>query len=109
MTCEMYRNLPVYRYALFRNATTPNCLPRLTSTDQWHVVKQSLERLLVMEVYEPDCLETSLVSLRAVLAANSNISCILLDSINTFYHQVKERWAQVFCQAETRALVPDPH
>lgn len=62
---------------------------RLTSTDQWHIVKQSLERLLVMEVYDPDSLETSLVSLKNILMANSGISCILVDSINTFYQQVR--------------------
>ncbi len=61
---------------------------RLTSTDQWHIVKQSLERLVVMEVYDPDSLETSLVALNNLLMANSSISCILVDSINTFYQQV---------------------
>jgi hypothetical protein len=60
----------------------------LTSTDQWQVVKQSLERLLVVETYEPDTLETSLITLKTILISNSNISCILVDSINTFYHQV---------------------
>jgi hypothetical protein len=64
---------------------------RLTSADQWQVVKQSLERLLMIEAYEPDTLETSLIALKSILASNSNISCILVDSINTFYHQVMKQ------------------
>lgn len=76
---DHYRSLPVNRRKT----------ERLTSTDQWQVVKQSLERLLVLEAATgPDSLETSLIALRGILATNSNISCILIDSINTFYHQV---------------------
>ena len=56
-------------------------LIRLTSTDQWHIVKESLERLLVMEVYDADSLESTLIFLKNIVFVNSNISCILVDNI----------------------------
>lgn len=43
---------------------------------------------MVLEAYEPDSLETSLIAIKSILLSNSSISCILVDSINTFYHQV---------------------
>jgi hypothetical protein len=64
-------------------------LIRLTSTDQWHIVKESLERLLVMEVYDADSLESTLIFLKNIVFVNSNISCILVDNIDTFYQQVR--------------------
>merc|ERR1719483_1552805 len=52
---------------------------RITSSMQWDIVKGALERLLVMNVYTPDHLEISLLSLQNVL----------MNGINSFYHQVR--------------------
>jgi hypothetical protein len=52
-------------------------------------VKESLERLLVMEVYDADSLESTLIFLKNIVFVNSNISCILVDNIDTFYQQVR--------------------
>jgi len=62
---------------------------RITSSMQWEIVKGALERLLVMNVYTPDNLEISLLSLQNVLMDNTTISAVLINGINSFYHQVK--------------------
>merc|ERR1712192_32360 len=46
---------------------------RMNSSLQWEVVKGSLERLLVMNVYSPDNLEISLLSLQTVLVDNASV------------------------------------
>ena len=77
---------------------------RITSSMQWDIVKGALERqvhmvcflmkliflfrLLVMNVYTPDHLEISLLSLQNVLIDNTTISAVLINGINSFYHQV---------------------
>jgi len=63
---------------------------RITSSMQWDIVKGALERLLVMNVYTPDHLEISLLSLQNVLMDNTTISAVLINGINSFYHQVRE-------------------
>lgn len=62
---------------------------RITSAEQWDLVRESLARILVMEVFNPDCLEVTLLSLQSVLEENTNISCVILLGLNSFYQQVK--------------------
>jgi hypothetical protein len=61
---------------------------RLTSADQWQIVKKSLERVLIMEAYSPNTLEVGLIALKNILNGNHNISLVLISGINTFFHQV---------------------
>jgi len=60
---------------------------RLTTKDQWEIVKRSLERILMLHMYKPSSLEASLVGLTKILEVNQNISLVLINSINSFYHQ----------------------
>jgi len=60
---------------------------RLTSMDQWQIVKRSLERVLFMHICKPADFEISAIALGNILTANLNISLVLINSINTFYHQ----------------------
>jgi len=62
---------------------------RINSTIQWDIVKGALERLLVMNVFTPDSLEISLLSLQNVLMDNTSVSAVLVNGINSFYHQVR--------------------
>jgi len=62
---------------------------RLTSSDQWEIVKASLERIHIMEVFTPSCLEISIISISNILSGNNNIACVILDSISAFYYQVR--------------------
>ena len=43
---------------------------RITSADQWNIVKTSLERLHVMDVFNPDSLEVSLLSVQVIVMFN---------------------------------------
>lgn len=63
---------------------------RLTSRDQWEIVKRSLERVLILNVNKPSKFEISLVGLKKVFEANQSISLVIINSINTFFHQVSE-------------------
>jgi len=60
---------------------------RLTSLDQWQIVKRSMERVLILEVYTPTVMEANIVKLRKILDGNQSISLVLISSINTFFHQ----------------------
>jgi len=62
---------------------------RINSTRQWEIVKSALERLLVMNIYSPDNLEISLLYLQNVLTDNTSISAVLVNGINSFFHQVR--------------------
>lgn len=62
---------------------------RINSSLQWDIVKGALERLLVMNIYSPDNLEISLLSLQNVLIDNTSVSAVLINGINSFYHQVR--------------------
>jgi len=62
---------------------------RINSTLQWDIVKGALERLLVMNIYTSDNLEISLLSLQNVLIDNTSVSAVLINGINSFYHQVR--------------------
>jgi len=61
---------------------------RLTSKDQWQIVKKSLERILLLEVFSSDTLEICVSGLRRLVSCNSNISLVFINSINTFFRQV---------------------
>lgn len=61
---------------------------RLTSSDQWAVVKASLSRLFLLTVFSPDSLEVTLVSLHSLLLENTCVSLVLISGVNSFYHQV---------------------
>jgi len=62
---------------------------RINSTLQWEAVKGSLERILIMEVFTPDQLEISILSLQNVLMDNIRISAVLIAGVNSFFHQVR--------------------
>ena len=64
---------------------------RVTSREQWDLVKQSLARLHVMEPFTSLSLEVSLLSLQSVLHQNTNLACVVLAGINTFFHQVRHQ------------------
>ena len=61
---------------------------RLTSTDQWNIVKNSLSRLFIINVYNPDIFEISLISLSNLIMENAAVSAIIIFGVNSFYHQV---------------------
>jgi len=73
-----YRTLP-------REARTRD--KRITSTDQWNIVKTSLERLHVMDVFSPDNMEVSLLSIQDIVVGNENIAAVFVDSVSAFYQQ----------------------
>jgi len=62
---------------------------RLTSSDQWEIVKSSLERIHIMEVFTPNSLDISIISISNILSGNTNVSCVIIDSISAFYYQVR--------------------
>ena len=45
-------------------------------------------RLFMMDIFTPDQLEISLLSLQNILVDNITISAVLINGINSFYHQV---------------------
>ena len=60
---------------------------RLTSSDQWDVVKASLSRLFLLSVFSPDNLEITLLSVHNLLLENTCVSLVLILGANSFYHQ----------------------
>jgi len=62
---------------------------RINSAMQWEIVKGALERLFMMDIFTPDQLEISLLSLQNILVDNITISAVLINGINSFYHQVR--------------------
>jgi len=62
---------------------------RMTAVKQWEAVRSALSRLLMVHVYTPDSLETSILNLENILAENTNISAVILLGLNAFYHQVQ--------------------
>jgi len=61
---------------------------RINSNLQWEIVKSSLERLLIMDIYSPENLEVSLLSLHDVIMSNISISAVIINGINSFFHKV---------------------
>jgi len=62
---------------------------RLTSADQWEIVKTGLSRFYLVNVYSPENLEITLLSLNDTLLENPSISAIFILGANAFYHQVQ--------------------
>jgi len=60
---------------------------RLTSADQWEIVKTALSRFFLVNVYSPENLEITLLSLNNTLMENPSISAVFILGVNAFYHQ----------------------
>jgi len=61
---------------------------RINSTEQWHIVKRSLDRLQILEVFSPESLDLTLASLHRLCRINYNVNFVVINSINTFYQEV---------------------
>jgi len=64
-------------------------MKRINSTMQWDIVKEALKRLYIMDIFDPVTLEVSLLSLQNIVVENTCISAVLINGINSFYHQVR--------------------
>ena len=62
---------------------------RLTSGQQWEVVKEALQRVTVLRAYSKEELELSLHWLPSLLEQQPNTSCVLLTGITSFFHQAR--------------------
>ena len=81
---------------------------RLTSTDQWKIVKKSLERVLIMEAYSPNTLEVVIefilneyfMNLLIIQCEYTRASHIILDYLQALtlkykYNNKKKYFLQV--------------
>jgi len=77
---EHYKKLPKHR----RNE-------RLSGGrgEQWRVVRESMARISLIQVFDHDQLQLNLLSLPSLLRQKENVSCVLILGINMFYHQTR--------------------
>lgn len=77
---QHYRELPKHR----RNE-------RLSGGrgEQWKVVREALDRISLMQVFDQQQLQLALLSLPSLLQKQDTVSCIMVLGINMFYHQTR--------------------
>jgi len=77
---------------------------RITSKEQWQIVKKSLARLQILEIFSHQALEIALCGLHSLLRNNTNISVIVINSINTFFQEVSYE-TNIYATAYQRRLL----
>jgi len=77
---------------------------RITSKEQWQIVKKSLARLQILQIFSHQALEITLCGLHRLLKNNSNISLIVINSINTFFQEVSYE-TNIYATAYLRKLL----
>lgn len=77
---------------------------RITSKEQWQIVKKSLARLQILQLFSHQALEIALCGLHRLLRNNNSITLIVINSINTFYQEVSYETC-IYASAYLRKLL----
>jgi len=57
--------------------------------EQWKVVREALDRISLIQVFNHQQLQLALLSLPSLLEKQDTVSCVIVLGINMFYHQTK--------------------